>query len=146
MAPVEPLSPAVMDNIVFEGRSHIGRGNAPVNVSALWSLGVAGQWIMRAGLEGDPPLHDCNLNRQLDDCDITAGISLDSDLDGRSDVCVPICPADFDGDGIVGGGDLGQFLLTRNALNAAADLNGDDLVDGQDFGLFLVMWGPCKSR
>ena len=138
--------PAVLDGINFDGRSYIGRGTSlenPTNSYSLGGLGLSGEWIMRAGSEGDPPVFDCNLNRSLDECDISAGISLDSDLDGRPDECAPICPADFDGDGIVGGADLGQFLLAWNQANDRADLNGDGLVDGQDFGVFLVMWGPC---
>ena len=146
VAMVEPLLPTVADTIVFEGRSFMGRGGSLGDITASYSLGglgVAGEWIMRAGLEGDPPLYDCNENLQLDECDIAAGISLDGDLDGRPDECEPICPADYDGDGIVSGSDLGQFLLAWNRSNASADLNGDGLVDGQDFGVFLVMWGPC---
>jgi len=44
---------------------------------------------------------------------------------------------------VVGGADLGQFLLLWNEVNARADLNGDGRVDGEDFGAFLVSWGGC---
>ena len=49
--------------------------------------------------------------------------------------------ADIDGDGIVGGGDLGLLLVAWGSSNPEADLNGNGLVDGPDLGLLLVAWG-----
>ena len=138
--------PAGYDGLRFEGRSYIGRGTGIDQRTTHASLGgfeFAGEWIVRAGLTGDPPLRDCNDNRRLDECDILDGISADDDFDGRPDECAPVCPADFDGDGVVGGADLGLFLLEWQQSNAAADLTGDGVVDGEDFGAFLVAWGPC---
>ena len=144
--PVAAVLPTVVDFGPFEGRSYIGRGGSLEEITVSYSLGglgIAGEWIMRAGKAGDPPLYDCNENRQLDACDIELGISLDDDGDGRPDECEPVCPADFDGDGFVGGSDLGLFLLVWNQANARADLNGDGVVDGVDFGEFLIAWGDC---
>lgn len=52
------------------------------------------------------------------------------------------CPADLDGDGAVGGGDIG-LLLSQWGGDGSADLNGDGVVAGADVGLLLASWGPC---
>ncbi len=54
---------------------------------------------------------------------------------------VPQCPADLDGDGVVGGGDLGVLLGAWGT--ASADLDDDGLVDGSDLGIMLGAWGDC---
>lgn len=56
----------------------------------------------------------------------------------------PPCPADLDGDGSVGGSDLG-ILLVAWGTSTTADLNGDGLVDGADLGLLLNAWGDCPE-
>ena len=53
------------------------------------------------------------------------------------------CPADLNGDGIVGGADLGLLLAAWGTADPAADLNGSGNVDGGDLGLLLSAWGPC---
>jgi len=53
----------------------------------------------------------------------------------------PQCPADLDGDGVVGGADLGVLLGAWGS--ASADLDGDGLVDGSDLGIMLGAWGNC---
>lgn len=52
------------------------------------------------------------------------------------------CPADVDGDGEVGGADLG-ILLGSFGGPGAGDLDGNGMVDGGDIGLLLGAWGPC---
>jgi hypothetical protein len=58
---------------------------------------------------------------------------------------VPPCPADLDGDGAVGGGDLALFLGEWGPCLAgcAADFNADGVVNGEDFGTLLSEWGAC---
>ena len=53
------------------------------------------------------------------------------------------CDADLDGDGLVGGSDLG-VLLTQWGGVGSADLDGNGVVNGGDFGLLLVAFGPCS--
>jgi hypothetical protein len=53
----------------------------------------------------------------------------------------PACPADLDGDGIVGGGDLG--LLLSGWGTSSGDVTGDGSSDGKDLGVMLSAWGPC---
>ncbi len=55
----------------------------------------------------------------------------------------PACPSDLDGDGTVGGADLGILLSAWGTADPAADLNGDGTVGGGDLGLMLGAWGPC---
>ena len=53
------------------------------------------------------------------------------------------CPADLNGDGMVGGADLGLLLAAWGTADPAADLNGSGSVDGGDLGLLLSAWGAC---
>ena len=53
------------------------------------------------------------------------------------------CPADFTGDGVVNGADLGSLLANWGTNNAQSDLNGDGIVDGADLGSMLAGWGMC---
>ncbi len=55
------------------------------------------------------------------------------------------CPADFDGDGTVGGADFGRLLAAFGTADAAADLDGDGVVGGGDVGLLLASWGACPQ-
>lgn len=52
------------------------------------------------------------------------------------------CAADFNGDGMVDGADLGS-LLGQWGGPGSADLDGSGSVDGADLGLLLGAWGPC---
>ena len=52
------------------------------------------------------------------------------------------CPADLDGNGIVGGSDIG-LLLVDWGQSGPADLDGNGIVGGSDIGLLLAAWGPC---
>ena len=56
-----------------------------------------------------------------------------------SELCAVAAPcyADLDGDGLVGGSDLG-VLLTQWGGVGSADLDGNGVVNGGDFGLLLV--------
>lgn len=53
------------------------------------------------------------------------------------------CPADLDGNGSVGGSDLGLLFVAWGPCPAdcAADLDGDGVVGGSDLGLLFVSWG-----
>ena len=56
----------------------------------------------------------------------------------------PVCPTDFNGDGVTDGEDLGLFFIQwGECIECPADLNGSGQVDGEDLGLFFVGWGPC---
>ena len=53
------------------------------------------------------------------------------------------CPGDIDGNGSVGGSDLGAMLAAWGTDDPAADLDGDGNVGGADIGLLAAAWGPC---
>ena len=59
----------------------------------------------------------------------------------------PECPADIDGDGIVGGTDLAGLLASwqDTGSDAAADLNDDGTVNGLDLAIVLAGWGLCPE-
>jgi len=57
-----------------------------------------------------------------------------------------LCPGDLDGDGSVGGADLGLLLGAWGACPGTpclGDLNLDGEVNGADLGLLLGQWGAC---
>lgn len=58
--------------------------------------------------------------------------------------CGTPCVGDLDGDGVVGGADLGlMFVEWGPCVDCAADLDGDGVVGGSDLGGLFVAWGPC---
>ena len=62
---------------------------------------------------------------------------------GSSPEC---CPFDFNCDGFVDGGDLGDLLGSWGpCVDCDADFNDDGNVDGADIGLFIANWGACSG-
>ena len=59
-------------------------------------------------------------------------------------VSPPPPPGDLDGDGLVGGADLG-ILLSQWGGAGSADLDGSGVVDGADLGALLSAWAPQKG-
>ena len=53
-----------------------------------------------------------------------------------------VAVGDLDGDGTVGGGDLG-VLFVQWGGPGSGDLDGDGIVGGGDLGILFVGWGPC---
>ncbi len=54
------------------------------------------------------------------------------------------CPADLDGDGFVGAGDLAILLAAwGNPATGGADLDGNGFVGVEDLAILLAAWGPC---
>ena len=55
------------------------------------------------------------------------------------------CPADFNQDGGIDGGDVDAFFITWEAGENAADVNRDGGVDGSDIEVFFAAWeaGGC---
>jgi len=56
---------------------------------------------------------------------------------------VPSCPADVDGDGVVGGLDL-TVVLGGWGASGAGDIDGDGIIGGLDLTFVLGAWGPCR--
>ena len=56
----------------------------------------------------------------------------------------PACPGDIDGDGRVGGADLGLLFLEWGACSGCSgDIDADGRVGGGDLGLLFLAWGDC---
>jgi hypothetical protein len=55
------------------------------------------------------------------------------------------CPWDIDGDGLVGGADLGLLVNAWGTAKSAADLDADGTVGGADLALLLGSYGPCGA-
>lgn len=73
------------------------------------------------------------------------------DVNLRRHVSRPaVCPADFTGDCMVDGADLGAILgawgpADPNSYLTQFDLTQDGVVDGGDYGVLLGAWGACPS-
>ncbi len=56
----------------------------------------------------------------------------------------PVCPGDFNNDGVVNGADFGAILAAWGPCSGCPeDLDGSGEVGGADVGLLLAVWGPC---
>ena len=56
----------------------------------------------------------------------------------------PVCPGDFNDDGVVNGADFGAILAAWGPCSGCPeDLDGNGEVGGADVGLLLAVWGPC---
>ena len=56
--------------------------------------------------------------------------------------CSEPCSADFDGDGLIDGGDLGLLIAAFGLCeDCLEDLDGDGSVGGEDLGILLSNWG-----
>jgi hypothetical protein len=95
----------------------------------------------------DPPMddltEDCNDNGIPDEIEVAEGFTADDDGDGIPDECE--CPADIDGSGAVGFGDLLILLASWGPCptSCSADLDGDGAVTFTDLLTLLAAWGPC---
>jgi hypothetical protein len=98
------------------------------------------QWYVAAAgsTSVDPLTLDCDGNGVMDGVDIHRGAD-DLDGDGILDACQG-SPADLDGDGCVGGSDLG-VLFTNWGTDGVGDLDGDGTVGSADLGTLLAAWG-----
>jgi CxxC motif-containing protein (DUF1111 family) len=85
---------------------------------------------------------DCNANGSPDLQDLLTGTSIDANLDGVPDECVP-CRGDLNSDRIVNGADLGSLLAVWGQSDVPGDLNLDGIVNGADLGALLAAWGGC---
>ena len=108
------------------------RPNEPF--SNLSGVDPAGTWTLRISdlQSGD--------TGSLQSATLVLVVALDCDGDGQPDECD--CPADLDGNGIVGGPDLSIMLSTWGSAGPA-DLDGDGIVGGADLATLLSTWGSC---
>jgi hypothetical protein len=57
----------------------------------------------------------------------------------------PPCPADLDGDGSVGPGDLSVLLALWDTPGGDGDLDGNGVVSSGDLTVLLGSWGECQD-
>ena len=87
---------------------------------------------------------DCNVNGELDLCDVVDGTSPDLNDNGIPDECE--CPWDLDGDGNVFVTDLLLLLMDFGSCEGSpADFDGDGCVTVLDLLTLLGNWGPCPG-
>ncbi len=88
-------------------------------------------------------LPDCDLNGSPDWCDIALGAT-DEDCDGYLDSC-EYRYGNFDLDGDIDGVDLGVLLTQRGVVgDVPGDIDGNGVVGGGDLGSLLVRWGAVS--
>ena len=108
--------------------ANFGTGHPEVGISVLCGNGadpMSGPWSDEGG------------NCFSDSCG-------DNNGDGTPDSCSDgSCTGDFDGNGVVGGGDLGLMLAAFGTNAPEFDLDGDNVIGGGDLGLLLSAWGLC---
>ena len=68
-----------------------------------------------------------------------------SQLDSNGDGFGNICDADFNGDLVINGSDVGPFVTQFGTSGPDADLNGDGVVNGLDVGPFVDMFGNAPG-
>ena len=68
-------------------------------------------------------------------------------IDWSYDIFVPSCPADLDGDNLVGASDLAIVLAAwgPSVEGTLGDLNSDFVIDEADVQILLDEWGPCPE-
>jgi CxxC motif-containing protein (DUF1111 family) len=90
------------------------------------------------------PRADCNGNGVMDLVEILDGTQVDDDGDGVLDACQG-CPADLDGDGVVGIADLIQVIVGWGPCSeeCPADVNQSGVVDVADLLAVINAWGRC---
>ena len=113
-------------------------GGATFGPMTIVPVGVQPDCVTAADFNGDGFPDLVAANRAL--CDTAdAGIALQ--IPGPPP---PACPADLDGDGIVGAPDLAVMLATWGpAPGHPADLDDDGAVGPADLAGLLAAWGPC---
>ena len=88
---------------------------------------------------------DCDEDGISDACELATGTQVDLNWNGIPDDCDgPSCPADLDGDGVIGGTDL-SIVLASWGTSGSGDLNGDGTTDGIDLAQILANWGVCSA-
>ncbi|MCP3902653.1 MAG: hypothetical protein GY715_03370 [Planctomycetes bacterium] len=88
-------------------------------------------------------LGDCNVNGELDLCDIALGASNDVNGNGVPDDCEPGCIGDLDGSGAVDFADILLVVAGWGCGGCAADVNGSGAADFADILALISVWGPC---
>ncbi len=86
-------------------------------------------------------VEDCDGDGLIDGFAILDGLVEDLDGDGVPDRCR--CRSDFDGDGFVGGLELGRLFGSWGSEDRAIDLDGDGLIGSGDLAILLGDWGAC---
>ena len=133
-------------------RSFAGPSSTPCGDPSTWSFTVPDEpWflVVEAGTDG----RVVRSGLPCDEIDPKDPPDKDEEPDPRvfglrylfSVDCVPSCVGDLDGDGMVGGSDLGLLFVAWGTCdsNCPGDLDGDGLVGGSDLGLLFVAWGDC---
>ncbi|MBL9001892.1 MAG: hypothetical protein JNK25_12230 [Phycisphaerae bacterium] len=131
--PVELSVSVPGENIRFQWRFR-GVGIPPsINPTA-----VTATLVIAATTEADAGDYDCMV---ANECDLTAI----SDLVSLSFCACLECPADFNQDGGIDGGDVEGFFAAWEAGSCDADVNADGGVDGADVDFFFGAWeaGGC---
>ena len=110
------------------------------------SLCPTGTWIAISVSYLAATSADCDLNGELDSCQIAAGTVADTNGNGIIDSCesaFDACPTDLDGDAVTGASDLSTLLAGWGSADPNIDIDGDGSVGASDLSALLAAWGAC---
>jgi len=143
-APVNEWMHYAFTNGPEGSRIYVNGGIAVLGANQFFTA-VAGTELaigVNVGPSGLAPYTDVNVGwfkGSIDDVRIYDSALSEAEI---AELAADNCPADFDGNGLVDGSDLGS-LLGEWGSPGAADFNNDGTVDGDDLGTLLGLWGPC---
>ncbi len=128
-------------------RSWIGINDAAIEGVMVWSSGETVTYTNwnpgepNNGGAGEDYVEFLGSNGKWNDLNL-AGAGLAHIGIAELGVAAPLCPADFDQDGVVGGSDI-AVILSNWGGGGAGDLDGDGVVAGPDLTTLLSAWGVC---
>ena len=118
-----------------------------VNVETVGPTGpeVQGGWFFNSIRVADFIAPNDSVRIRFIAGDLGEGSVVEAAIDGVSMLvyeCDTVCEVlgDLNGDCVVDGEDLGQFLAAWGQCNVPADLDNSGCVDGVDLGIFLAQW------
>lgn len=158
--------PAAIDQTSDEGQSWLAAGSGGVDVTNLGGsglfgqpaqFGLAGNFLVRAIVDGELPPNDCNGNVIPDECDIASGTSADCNMNGVPDDCeldgndcdgngVPDeCDVDCNMNGVPDACEEPEFDCDGNGIEDSCQVTETGLV-GRYFDNFDWLGSPAVSR
>lgn len=124
-------------------------GSSWVNLEVIGPVAESdGGWYDKAFRVSDFVSNTTQFRIRFTACDENGGSVCEAALDAfrlESFECetAPACDADYNGDDVVDGSDLGALLAAFGSVSPTFDLDGIPGIDGSDVGLFLASFGAC---
>jgi len=155
MMPFDDIIQNVRFRIVDDMMNQLGRGDwvatntpdqfgqNPLNDGAPGGISMGNVPGSGGGYNDQAPFRDILLGNYID-VEVTTTLPADTFFIDNITLSLGAgCPADLDGLGSVGSGDLGILLAAWGSSGGPADLDGSGTVGSGDLGILLAAWGDC---